>query len=104
MDWNIFSGDRINVGGAAARVTCSVGINQNSILTRSRQTQAMVLAHHWRKVSNANNFLSCRRRAPNERHDILRGVVRVDPLKAGGITIYFPQRRGLVIGAVEIAN
>src|SRR5215475_9106163 len=55
------------------------------------------------EVDDHGDRLVIRTAPANERDDVARGVIRVDPVETAWVAIATPQRRPLLVGAVEIA-
>ena len=68
------------------------------------QRQAVAVMHLWREVADTNQLLIKRGCAAEESDDVTGRVVGFDPLEARWVGVRLPQRRLLLIEAVQFAD
>ena len=82
MSRNLLGLDALHHSKTAATILFVIGIQQLLVRARAWQAEAMAFAHDGRKIADANNFFSRRRRDAAEGEHILSRVIDFDPLKA----------------------
>src|SRR5439155_6005337 len=101
--WAIFALDPPEVPDVAAAVGFRIGVYDFAIESDARNAETVIGTHNGRRVHDEDDHFAFAR-FPNERHDTIVRVVKIDPLKALIRIVLLPERGLAFVSIIQMLH